>query len=205
MKTILLATITLLTAFSLNGHAEVVADPALVNRLEAVAAVTGERLPFREYRSSSLFNEPVLYTGHLEMDPDTGTLTKWIESPETARMTLTVKDIEMQTGEGPVRRISLRQRPEMAAFVASMLALTNGDAVALLKVFETDYSETPDDCWQLILKPIERRVASRVSQIEIEGWSAQLRTMTTQFPDGESQVMEIIADQAENDVMADEP
>lgn len=174
-------------------------DTQLAERLSRIAQESGNSLSFREYRSSSLFVEPVVYTGRLTLDEPGQSLTKWIDSPEPGHMTLTVNDVETQTGEGPVRRMSLRQRPEMSAFVASMLALMQGDAASLTPVFDIEYSETPEDQWQLVLLPVERRLKGRVSELRISGQAGQIEVIQTINADETVQRMEIIHDPANNE------
>jgi len=205
MRFILLGLISLLFFFSAGSRAAPQPNTLVAERLEAVAAGSGTSLEFREYRTSSLFTEPVVYTGRLEVNLSENSLTKWIDSPEPARMTLTATDIEMQTGESRVRRISLRQRPEMAAFVSSMLSLMQGDVDALEKVFDVLYWELPDSTWKLRLRPRERRVASRVSELTISGCSDQLQKLTTEMADGDVQTLEIISSLAECGSPNDDP
>ena len=157
-----------------------------------VAARSGESLTFHESRSSSLFTEPVVFTGRLTVSEDGRSLTKWIDSPEPSRMTLTERDIEVQNAEGRVRRISLRQRPELSAFVSSMLSLMRGDPDSLSEVFKVDYTEQAEDFWELNLTPLERRVSGRVSQLRIIGQGGQLLALETVMADGATQRMDII-------------
>jgi outer membrane lipoprotein-sorting protein len=198
-RMLLMAFLLTASPATFSAATEPAVDTQLAERLSRIAQESGSSLLFEEYRSSSLFAEPVVYTGRLTLDEPGQSLTKWIDSPEPGRMTLTVNDVETQTGEGPVRRMSLRQRPEMSAFVASMLALMQGDAASLTPVFDIEYSETPEDQWQLVLLPVERRLKGRVSELRISGQAGQIEVIQTINADETVQRMEIIHDPANNE------
>lgn len=169
----------------------------LAERVAGLAATGETELHYSESRSSGLLATPVIYTGRLAFDRGQGMLTKWVDEPRSARLTLTDTQLEVQTGEGRVRRLPLERQPELAALLAGLRALLSGDAEALQAVFQADYLEgmTGEDGtadWVLQLKPLYPELAGRLILLELRGSGDELTQIDSLMGSGERQSMFIL-------------
>ncbi len=169
----------------------------LTGRVAGLAAPGDAELHYSESRSSDLLSAPVIYTGRLAFDREQGILTKWVDEPRSARLTLTDTQLEVQSGDGRVRRLPLERQPELAALLAGLRALLSGDAEALQAVFQADYLEgmTDDDGtaeWVLQLKPRYPELAGRLILLELRGRGDALTQIDSLMGSGERQSMLIL-------------
>jgi len=174
------------------------ADAAtLAERVAGLTAPGDAELHYSESRSSGLLTKPVIYTGRLAFDQEQGTLTKWVDEPRKARLTLTDTQLEAQAGDGRVRRLPLERQPELAALLAGLRALLSGDAEALQAVFQADYlegmpGEDESADWVLQLKPLYPELAGRLTLLELRGSGDQLTRIDSLMGSGERQSMLIL-------------
>lgn len=185
----------LLATLALFAH-NTVLGATLSERISGLAAPGESELHYSESRSSGLLSKPVVYTGRLTYDPEQGTLTKWVDEPRRARLTLTDTGLEAQSGAGRVRRLPLERQPELAALLAGLRALLEGDPEALLAVFQADYLEGqgPDGgaAWVLQLKPVDQELAGRLVLLELRGSDNRITRIDSLMGSGERQSMTIL-------------
>lgn len=169
----------------------------LAERVAGLAAPDATQLHYSESRSSGLLAKPVVYTGRLTFDRAQGTLTKWVDEPRSARLTLSDTQLEAQTGNGRVRRLPLERQPELATLLAGLRALLSGDAEAMQATFKADYLEGKSDQdaladWVLQLKPLQPELAGRLVMLELRGSGDELTQIDSLMGSGERQTMLIL-------------
>jgi hypothetical protein len=162
-----------------------------VGGLAAPADGAGE-LAYTESRTSGLLQDPVIYTGRLAFDPDNGTLTKWVDEPRQARLTLTDTQLEIQAGNGRARRLPLERQPELAVLLRGLRALLSGDAAALQAIFQADYLEGDDDTWVMQLRPLDPELAGELVLLELRGSGDELTQIDSLMGSGDRQSMTIL-------------
>ena len=82
--------------------------------------------------------------------------------------------------------------PEIAALLGSFRALVTGQLEALERTFETDYSESVDDDWTLVLSPLESDVGKRLKRLEVRGTGHRVDTIETHSNDGRVERMTLV-------------
>jgi hypothetical protein len=145
------------------GHATA-QDASLEQALQAARVVPPATVAFEELRYSSLLQEPLRLSGHMELLPD-GSLRKQVESPFRETITFDGRDIRVQRDSQPARTLGAGSR-QLRKLLNGFRALLGGDAAQLDKDFETTTSGTVDD-WQLLLKP--RQTTRHLRSISIRG------------------------------------
>lgn len=187
---------TLLLAFLALSAQSTALGATLTERISGLAVPGESELHYSESRSSGLLSKPVVYSGRLAFDPQQGTLTKWVDEPRRARLTLTDAGLEVQSGAGRVRRLPLERQPELAALLAGLRALLEGDPEALLAVFQADYLEGQDpdggEAWVLQLKPVDQELAGRLVLLELRGSDNEITRIDSLMGSGERQSMTIL-------------
>lgn len=181
-----IALILALAGATMPLHAE-----TLEERLAGLAAQAERVLHYEEQRESRLLRTPVTVRGRLEYEPDTGRLTKWVDSPRPARLTITADGLEAETG-GRTRRLPLEQRPELAALLEGVRALLAGDTAALEDRFRTSYLEGEADAWVLHLEPRQAALAARLRLLEVRGAGDRVTAIDTVDEAGRRQRMNIV-------------
>jgi hypothetical protein len=142
---------------------------------------------FAEVRFSGLLDRPLILRGELEYDgPDA--LSRRVESPYAERTTVANGEASVQRGDGPVRKFSLGQAPELEAFLRGFAALLGGDAAALDRDFTLTASGN-DASWRLTLKPRDSRLSKRIAAIDVDGSDKGARCFRTSETDGDVNVM----------------
>ncbi len=165
----------------------------LDERLASLAANPDETLRYEEQRESGLLSRTVTVRGRLEWDPETGHLTKWVDEPRQARLTITADGLEAETGNGRTRSLPLDQRPELAALFDGLRALLGGDPDALEDRFQADYLEGEGSAWVMHLVPRDASLAQRLALLEIRGTGDRVEAIDTVLENGERQRMRILS------------
>jgi hypothetical protein len=86
------------------------------------------------------------------------------------------------------RRFPLSRAPELEGFLRGFAALLGGDAEALARDFTLAASGTSAN-WRIELKPRDRRLARRISAIEVDGGGDTPRCFRTREADGDVGVL----------------
>lgn len=199
LKTLLPLVSTVLVCLPLGSTAVAATLSERIRSLAVPPDVEGiSELHYTESRSSSVLASPVIYQGRLAYDPAQGTLTKWVDEPRQARLTLNDTELEAQSGNGRVRRLPLERQPELAALLGGMRALLTGDEQALQGLFQADYLEGEaiegkPAAWVLQLRPLDPEVAGRLVLLELRGIGSQLTQLDSLMGSGERQSMRILA------------
>ena len=191
--------VLLLLWFFLAPVAAQEAPLTLEQRVAAIAQSAGTTLHYRESRQSSLLAKTVDYTGRLVFDPQTGELSKWVDAPRQARMTITDTDLELQAGGGKVRRMPLASRPDMVVLLEGFRSLLGGDAARLTGLFSAEYLQGSEEAWVLHLQPRNEAALEHLVLLEVRGRGDVMQSIDTVMADGSRQRMDILAPPATPD------
>lgn len=164
----------------------------LDERLAALASARSETLHYEEQRASALLNRPVTVRGRLTWDPVAGELTKWVDEPREARLTITPLELRAETPGGRERRLPLERRPELAALFSGVRALLTGDTGALEDNFQASYHEGEGDAWVMHFVPRDEVLGERLELLEIRGHGDRVGAIDTLMSGGERQHMRIL-------------
>jgi hypothetical protein len=158
--------------------------PMLVAGLKREAPA---RTAYTEVRFSGVLDRPLILHGELEyLGP--AKLGKRVDEPYREQVTVADGSATVQRGERAARKFSLSQAPELEVFLRGFAALLGGDAVALSADFDLSASGTPAS-WRLSLKPRDRRLAQRISAIDVDGAGKAPRCFRTREADGDVSVL----------------
>jgi hypothetical protein len=157
---------------------------ALVSTLKRDAPA---RTPYTEVRFSGLLDRPLILRGELEyLGP--GKLGKRVDSPYKEQVTVADGSATVKRGDREPRTFSLGQAPELEGFLRGFAALLGGDPVGLARDF--DFTASGSNAhWQLSLKPRDRRLAQRITEIEVDGAAQTPRCFRTREADGDVNVL----------------
>ncbi len=145
------------------------------------------RTAYAEVRFSGLFDRPLILHGEMEyLGP--GRLTKRVDAPYRERTSIADGQAISQRGEQPQRTLSLAQIPELETFLRGFSALLGGDAATLARDFTLQASGTQAR-WQLLLKPIDVRLARRIESIRVDGAQTEPLCFRTREADGDESVL----------------
>lgn len=148
---------------------------------------TPARTPYTEVRFSGLLDRPLILRGELEyLGP--GKLGKRVDTPYREQTTVADGVASVRRGDRAPRTFSLSQAPELEGFLRGFAALLGGDATALARDFDLAASGN-EKSWQLVLKPRDRRLAMRVSTIEVDGSGGTPQCFRTRDRDGDVSVL----------------
>lgn len=158
--------------------------PTLVSSLKREAPA---RTAYTEVRFSGLLDRPLILHGELEyLGP--AQLGKRVDTPYKEQVTVVDGRATVKRGERAPRTFSLNQAPELEGFLRGFAALLGGDSDGLARDFEYTASGTAAS-WQLRLKPRDRRLAQRISEIEVDGARNTPRCFRTREADGDVNVL----------------
>lgn len=156
----------------------------LVTALKRVAPA---RTAYTEVRFSGLLDRPLILHGELEyLGP--GRLGKRVDAPYREDTRIADGEATVQRGTRAPRTFSLGQAPELEGFLRGFSALLGGDVATLADDFELSASGSRAR-WRLKLKPLDSRLARRVSVIEVDGADDAARCFRTRDADGDVSVL----------------
>lgn len=170
----------------LTVHAEGIWD--IDQLMKSLASSRSGSATFVEKKSIAMLDKPVESSGELFYTaPDR--LEKRTLKPKAESMLLD-KDKLIVEQRGKKHVLSLRNYPEIAAFIDSIRGTLAGDRKALERTYQLSMEGNEQD-WNLILLPIEDKMKKVVAKISIVGAGNTLRTIEIKQADGDSSLMTI--------------
>ncbi|CAN5266224.1 hypothetical protein BH24PSE2_BH24PSE2_13990 [soil metagenome] len=149
--------------------------------LERIDTPLDTEMPFIETRMNPLLEEPLHLSGRVTFTSG-GELTKLIERPFIERVGIARDHVELER-DGEITRLSLRRRPGLRNFYRTLRALLEGDAAALLEMFEAR-ATADGDCWTIVLSPSNEPLREFLERMTIAGRGSQIdRIRTVQAQD----------------------
>ncbi|MDA8383287.1 MAG: outer membrane lipoprotein carrier protein LolA [Betaproteobacteria bacterium] len=144
---------------------------------------------FVEKNYLSVLDKPVVSSGDLSfVAPDRLEKRTLVPRPET--MTLDGDSLTVTLpGKSPMT-VSLRQHPDVAAFVESIRGTLAGDLTGLQAFYTLKLAGSPGR-WQLTLTPKQEQLARLFDRIVIRGRRADIRSIDLEERDGDHSEMVI--------------
>jgi outer membrane lipoprotein-sorting protein len=171
-------------------------DPAAwtINELmHGLAQVKKSRATFVERKFLSILKTPLEYSGTLIYNAP-GHLEKYTLLPKSESMVLDQNNLVVQSGDARQKRtLSLQDYPVIWAFVESFRATLAGDIRTLSRFYSVTL-EGHHKQWLLILRPLDPKMKSLISEIRISGSLEQISTIETREAGGDYSVMSISRD-----------
>jgi hypothetical protein len=166
------------------------ADPLqLADLMHLLAQGRPTRASYVERKYLAVLDHPVESSGELSFTPP-DTVEKRTLKPRPALILLKGDTITLERADHRSLKVSLREHPEVAAFVDSIRGTLNGDRVALEASYHLELSGQLDD-WTLALTPNDTAMRKVVTRIRIGGTQADITTIEFEQADGDRSVMQI--------------
>ena len=168
------------------------AGPAWALELDGLMSLLSQRKSgearFTEERFVSGLNGPLLASGRLTFAaPDR--FARYTLQPRVESMEVEGNRVLLKRGSRSIQ-MALDAVPELAVLSDAMRGTLNGDAQTLQRHFRAEVSGT-DKQWTLILTPLDSRLAGQVSQLEIGGVQADVRSIELTLSGGDRSLMRV--------------
>jgi hypothetical protein len=161
--------------------------------LSAFAQVEGLEARFSEEKHLALLAAPLVSRGRLYfLRP--GYLTRVVEEPERATLTIAPDELRMSGREG-VETIDLRSNDRVRVFVTSLVQVFSGDRAALERSYDVAYS-VGETGWTLTLTPRAEALAAMLRDLTLRGSGVALAEIVVRDPGGDRTVTRIEATDA---------
>lgn len=159
---------------------------ARADDLDALMQLLAQRshaeVSFVEQHFLKLLSRPVESMGELRFDaPDR--LEKHTLEPRDEDLKVE-GDVLTMTRHGKTRVASLGDYPQIAPLIESIRATLAGDRAALERAFQLSLLGDLEH-WALVLRPRDARIATRISEVRIDGDRDRLLTVAIRERDGD--------------------
>ena len=166
---------------------------SLAELMHSLAQVKTSKASFVERKHLSILKTPLEYSGTLAYSAP-GHLEKQTLLPKPESVVLDQDKLAVQSGAANRKRtLSLQDYPVVWAFVESFRATLAGDLDALNRFYDVSL-EGHAKQWLLILRPLDAKMKSLISEIRIGGSLEQINTIETREAGGDYSVMTISQD-----------
>jgi hypothetical protein len=161
--------------------------------MHGLAQVKKSRAIFVERKYLSILKTPLEYSGTLVYNAPSH-LEKQTLLPKPESMVLDQDMLIVQSGTPNRKRtLSLQDYPVIWAFVESFRATLAGDMATLSRFYSVTLEGYPKQ-WLLILRPLDPKMKSLISEIRISGSMEQISTIEIREAGGDYSVMSISKD-----------
>ncbi|MFO1270630.1 MAG: LolA-related protein [Rubrivivax sp.] len=151
-----------------------------------LAARKGAEARFTEERTVSSLDSPLRSSGTLSYTAPDRFVRQTLE-PRPEAMEVAGNSVTLRRG-GRTRTLQLDAVPELAALVDAMRGTLSGDAAVLQRHFKVELTGS-NPKWVLLLTPTETRLRQQVSDIEIVGSGADVRSIDLRLAGGDRALM----------------
>ena len=174
----------------LAGGTASAAPVDLKGLMAALSAVRESRASFREEKALASLTQPLVSEGTLVYVAP-GHLEKRTLTPVREEIVVDGDSLTFAKPDENLRRtIVLDREPEMRSLVEAVRSTLAGDLTTLKQHYYVGLAGTME-AWRLTLSPVDQRVTRFLREVRIEGSQAQLRTVETIEPDGDTSRMTI--------------
>jgi len=161
--------------------------------MRSLAHVKKSNATFVERKHLSMLKTPLEFSGTLVYTAP-GHLKKNTLLPKPESLVLDRDKLVVQSGDGRQKHtLSLQEYPVIWAFVESIRSTLAGDMETLNRFYHVTLEGHPKQ-WQLVLRPIESKMKSLVTEIRISGIAEQINTIEIRESGGDYSVMSISKD-----------
>lgn len=184
---------TLIASPAARAEEKPAAAFTIVELMHSLSQVKSSRATFVEQKYMSLMYAPLEYSGTLAYTAP-GRVEKHTLKPRPESMVLDKETLIVQNGTAGKRRVlALQEYPVAWAFVESFRSTLAGDVQTLNRFYQVKLEGQPEK-WLLILKPIEPRMKTLVSEIRIGGSGDHIASIEVWEAEGDHSVMTIRQD-----------
>ncbi len=161
-----------------------------VSELMRVIGQTKEgKALFVEKKYIGIVDKPLVSSGELAFTaPDR--LEKRTLKPVTESLILEGDNLTIEQADKRRFKVSLREHPEVAAFVESIRGTLAGDRLALESAYTLELTGVLDK-WQLVLVPTQAQMSKLITRIRIGGNHGDVKAITFEQADGDRSEMAI--------------
>jgi hypothetical protein len=170
---------------------------ALIQRLAKPAPAT---IDFKEWRFSSLLEEPLVVSGELRyLAADH--LERFVQQPYREKTIIRGESVRVERHGEKLRTFALKRAPELKGLLSAFGALLTGDGSKLEKDFEIS-ARGDSERWELTLVPNDTRARQHIAQLIVTG-AADEPSCLMMGKAGESQSIMMFADRARREMPSD--
>jgi len=163
------------------------ADPDADALLARLARPAPDSTSFVEVRYSSLLDQPIVVSGHLEHRKD-GSLVRSVEWPYQEVTEVHGENVSVARAGSRPRRFTLDRAPELRGMLTSFGAILQGDRQTLDQYF-TVVAKGADAHWEITLTPRVDKLRQHLSRIVVNGVENRPQCFTLEEPDGDESLM----------------
>lgn len=137
------------------------------------------------FLKAPLTSEGALYFSQPEL------FARITEKPEPSKVVIRDDEILFRRGEEKAQKVSLKGRPELRALVSGIVLLFAGKEPQIAKLYELQASGKKS-AWTLTLRPRTPELKKMLTQIQVHGSEAQLKSFEVHEASGDKSVTELI-------------
>jgi len=163
------------------------ADPDAAALLARLARPAPDSTSFVEVRYSSLLDQPIVVSGHLEHRKD-GSLVRSVEWPYQEVTEVHGENVSVARAGSRPRRFTLDRAPELRGMLTSFGAILQGDRQTLDQYFAVS-AKGADAHWEITLTPRVDKLRQHLSRIVVNGVENRPKCFTLEEPDGDESLM----------------
>ncbi|MBL8723169.1 MAG: outer membrane lipoprotein carrier protein LolA [Planctomycetes bacterium] len=154
---------------------------------------TGLEAEFREEKHLALLAVPLQSRGRLYFLPP-GYLTRVVEAPEPATLSITPKELRLQNRDG-TEVVDLQRSDKVRTFVAALVQVFAADRAGLEKAFTLGYRvpEGDERTWTLVLVPRGKPLDQLLARLELHGRGEAVQRIEMHEPGGDRTVTTIVS------------
>jgi hypothetical protein len=154
---------------------------------------TGLEAEFREEKHLALLAVPLQSRGRLYFLPP-GYLTRVVEAPEPATLSITPKELRLQNRDG-TEVVDLQRSDKVRTFVAALVQVFAADRAGLDKAFTLAYRvpEGDERAWTLVLVPRGKPLDQLLARLELHGRGEAVQRIEMHEPGGDRTVTTIVS------------
>jgi hypothetical protein len=160
--------------------------------MQSLRAVPQASARFTERKYMSILDAPLESSGTLSyVAPDR--IEKITRAPRRESLVVRQDRLTITADGNRPHTVSLRDHPEIWAFVEAIRGTLAGDLPALERFYEVSLAGGAAS-WQLLLRPKEQQAKALVASIEIDGGGARLDRIEIREASGDRSVMTVLPD-----------
>ncbi len=142
---------------------------------------------FTELKYLAALKQPLKLDGRVSYTPP-DTLEKVVTAPQPERFVLRGGALELQRGDGPLRKLDLAQYPMLQTFVGAFTATLAGDLSSLRRHYDLTLGGHRH-AWTLNLVPKDKALAARVKVIRVAGAVDRIQQFEAVQANGDRSIM----------------
>lgn len=174
---------------SLAAGIAVAGDLSVSDLMRIIGQTKEGKANFVEKKYIGIVDKPLVSSGELAFTaPDR--LEKRTLKPVAESLVLEGDSVTIEQADKRRFKISLREHPEVAAFVESIRGTLAGDRLALERAYTLQLTGVLDK-WQLVLVPTQAQVSKLITRIRIGGEHGDVKAITFEQADGDRSEMAI--------------